>query len=167
MGLGLCQPSSFTSAVVCLSIMSNIIRGPIIISAVSQESATACRAFRIGYVWYLLLARSRPGTGLVVCVHPVPPTAVALRASGHAASTAAKGPLASLVALSAPLHSPFGLAPSWLVSLMDALQVCVLGLASTKISKTGISDISHRPQYYYSSPPPFTGREASEINRPR
>ena len=63
----------------------------------------ACRAFRIGYVWYLLLARSRPGSPLEPVssyVSTAPPSTLFRRPpsrSGHAASTAAKGPLASLV----------------------------------------------------------------------
>ena len=80
------------SASVKVSIMS-IIRGPtdltpIIISAVSQESASLSRFSHRLHVCVVSFACAvpswkPPGTGLVVCVHPVPPTAVALRPRGQ------------------------------------------------------------------------------------
>ena len=87
-GLGFCQPSSYFCLrclaaaptvragvrawvhVALLSIMSTI-RGPIFFPAIHQPVR---RDFRIGYVLCLLLARSRPVAGLVVCGYPVPPS---------------------------------------------------------------------------------------------
>ena len=86
-----------------------------------------------------------PGTGLVVCVHPVPPTAVALRPRGQYRG---EGParLTCRVVGAVALAVRSG---AFMVGFVNGrVQVCVLGLASTKISKTGISDISPRPQYY-------------------
>ena len=141
----LAAASTVRAWVALLSIMS-IIPGRSLFPPSARSSQPACRAFRIGYVWYLLLARSRPGSPLepvssyVSTLFRRPPSR-----SGHAASTAAKGPLASLVgAVALAVRSG-----AFMVGFVNGrVQVCVLGLASTKISKTGISDISPRPQYY-------------------
>ena len=124
--------------------------GPIIISAVSQvESASLSRfSHRLCVVSFACAVPSwkPPGTGLVVCVHPVPPTAVALRPRGQYRG---EGPLASLVGAVA---LAVGLAPSWLVSLMDACKFAYWVLRLPRYQKpespTYLLGLSITLQYY-------------------